>query len=87
VRVSAGYGLSDIELGVMDGPFGGIEYQPLSFLQVSGEYDAVEFNSSVKLFTPQGTLPYDVTASLSYQLYSGHNTDEQNIWNAALSVP
>ncbi|ELB2872685.1 YjbH domain-containing protein [Vibrio alginolyticus] len=87
VRVSAGYGLSDIKLGVMDGPFGGIEYQPLSFLQVSGEYDAVEFNSSVKLFTPQGTLPYDVTASLSYQLYSGHNTDEQNIWNAALSVP
>ncbi|ENK3106584.1 YjbH domain-containing protein [Vibrio alginolyticus] len=87
VRVSAGYGLSDIGLGVMDGPFGGIEYQPLSFLQVSGEYDAVEFNSSVKLFTPQGTLPYDVTASLSYQLYSGHNTDEQNIWNAALSVP
>ncbi len=47
----------------------------------------MEFNSSVKLFTPQGTLPYDVTASLSYQLYSGHNTDEQNIWNAALSVP
>ncbi|WP_246540814.1 YjbH domain-containing protein [Vibrio alginolyticus] len=87
VRISAGYGLSDIGLGVMDGPFGGIEYQPLSFLQVSGEYDAVEFNSSVKLFTPQGTLPYDVTASLSYQLYSGHNTDEQNIWNAALSVP
>ncbi|MFH4548198.1 YjbH domain-containing protein [Vibrio alginolyticus] len=87
VRISAGYGLSDIGLGVMDGPFGGIEYQPLSFLQVSGEYDAVKFNSSVKLFTPQGTLPYDVTASLSYQLYSGHNTDEQNIWNAALSVP
>ncbi|MDW1713145.1 hypothetical protein R7E76_26120, partial [Vibrio sp. Vb2865] len=27
------------------------------------------------------------TASVSYQLYSGHNTDEQNIWNAALSVP
>ncbi|ASO17667.1 TPA: hypothetical protein GRI80_03855 [Vibrio parahaemolyticus] len=87
IRLSAGYGLSEIELGVMDGPFGGIEYQPLSFLQISGEYDAVEFNSSVKLFTPQGTLPYDVTASVSYQLYSGHNTDEQNMWNAALSVP
>ncbi|WP_274012857.1 YjbH domain-containing protein [Vibrio parahaemolyticus] len=87
IRLSAGYGLSEIELGVMDGPFGGIEYQPLSFLQISGEYDAVEFNSSVKIFTPQGTLPYDVIASVSYQLYSGHNTDEQNIWNAALSVP
>ncbi|MDF2153135.1 YjbH domain-containing protein [Vibrio sp. CAU 1672] len=87
VRLSAGYGQSDIALGVMNGPFGGIEYQPFRFLQVTGEYDSVEFNSSVKVFTPEDTLPYDITASLSYQLYSGHDTDEQNIWNAALSVP
>lgn len=32
----------------MDGPFAGIEIQPLSFLQLTGEYDATEFNSSVK---------------------------------------
>lgn len=87
VRVSAGYGQSDIPLGVMDGPFGGIEYQPFDFVQLIGEYDAVEFNSSVKVFTPEELLPYDMTASLSYQIYSGHETDEQNIWNAALSIP
>ncbi|MGI3078576.1 YjbH domain-containing protein [Vibrio alginolyticus] len=87
VRFSAGYGVSDIDLGVMNGVFGGVEYQPLSFLQFTGEYDAVEFNSSVKVFTPEDILPYDMTASLSYQLYSGHETDEQTIWNAALSIP
>ncbi|MGR2667459.1 YjbH domain-containing protein [Vibrio campbellii] len=87
VRISAGYGQSDISLGVMDGPFGGIEYQPFDFVQLTGEYDAVEFNSSVKVFTPEELLPYDMTASLSYQIYSGHETDEQNMWNAALSIP
>lgn len=87
IRFSAGYGQSDIPLGVMDGAFGGIEYQPLDFVQITGEYDAVEFNSSVKVFTPEELLPYDMTASLSYQIYSGHETDEQTIWNAALSIP
>ncbi|ARR45961.1 hypothetical protein CAY59_15900 [Vibrio campbellii] len=87
LRVSAGYGQSDIALGVMDGAFGGIEYQPFDFVQLTGEYDAVEFNSSVKVFTPEELLPYDMTASLSYQIYSGHETDEQNMWNAALSIP
>ncbi|MFV8429892.1 YjbH domain-containing protein [Vibrio owensii] len=87
IRVSAGYGVSDIMLGVMDGPFGGLEYQLFDFFQLTGEYDAVEFNSSVKVFTPEELLPYDMTASLSYQIYSGHETDEQNMWNAALSIP
>nr|WP_196333629.1 YjbH domain-containing protein [Vibrio campbellii] len=87
LRFSAGYGVSDIELGVMDGVFGGVEYQPFRFMQLTAEYDAVEFNSSVKVFTPEELLPYDMTASLSYQIYSGHETDEQTIWNAALSIP
>ncbi|MHA2732485.1 YjbH domain-containing protein [Vibrio campbellii] len=87
LRFSAGYGISDIELGVMDGAFGGVEYQPFRFMQFTAEYDAVEFNSSVKVFTPEELLPYDMTASLSYQIYSGHETDEQNMWNAALSIP
>ncbi|MFB1084243.1 YjbH domain-containing protein [Vibrio diabolicus] len=87
VRFSAGYGQSDIPLGVLDGPFGGVEYQPFDFFQITGEFDSVEFNSSVKVFTPEELLPYDMTASLSYQIYSGHETDEQTIWNAALSIP
>ncbi|EJG0778686.1 YjbH domain-containing protein [Vibrio parahaemolyticus] len=87
LRFSAGYGISDIELGVMDGAFGGVEYQPFDFIQLTAEYDAVELNSSVKVFTPEELLPYDMTASLSYQIYSGHETDEQNMWHAALSIP
>ncbi|MCE7728129.1 YjbH domain-containing protein [Vibrio campbellii] len=87
IRLSLGYGQSDNVLGVLDGPFGGIEYQPFNFVQFTGEYDSAEFNSSVKVFTPEELLPYDITASLSYQIYSGHETNEQSIWNAALSVP
>lgn len=86
-RLSVGYGQSEIPLGVMNGPFSGLEYQPFDFVQFTGEYDAVEFNSSVKVFTPEELLPYGMTASLSYQIYTGHETDEQNIWNAALSIP
>lgn len=87
VRISAGYGQSDIPLGVMDGPFGGVEFQPFNFIQLVGEYDSEEFNSSVKIFTPKELLPYDITASLSYQLYSGHETDNRSVWNAAFSIP
>ncbi|TOI46746.1 hypothetical protein CGI63_01390 [Vibrio parahaemolyticus] len=87
LRLSIGYGKSDNVLGALDGAFGSIEYQPFDFVQFTGEYDSAEFNSSVKLFTPESLLPYDMTASLSYQVYSDHDTHEQAIWNAALSVP
>ncbi|MFW1431993.1 YjbH domain-containing protein [Vibrio parahaemolyticus] len=87
LRFSAGYGISDIKLGAMDGVFGGVEYQPFRFMQLTAEYDAVDFNSSVKVFTPKGVLPHDISASLSYQLYSGHDADEVTVWNAAFSIP
>ncbi|ENJ1791050.1 YjbH domain-containing protein [Vibrio parahaemolyticus] len=87
LRLSIGYGKSDNVLGVLDGSFGSIEYQPFDFVQFTGEYDSAEFNSSVKFFTPESLLPYDMTASLSYQVYSDHDTDDQAIWNAALSIP
>ena len=87
VRISGGYGQSDIPLGVMDGPFGGVEFQPFNFIHLVGEYDSEEFNSSVKIFTPKELLPYDITASLSYQLYSGHETNNRSVWNAAFSIP
>jgi len=87
LRLSIGYGKSDNVLGALDGVFGSIEYQPFDFVQFTGEYDSAEFNSSVKFFTPESLLPYDMTASLSYQVYSDHDTDDQAIWNAALSVP
>jgi len=35
-------------LGALDGAFGSIEYQPLSWLQVGGEYDTKEWNGVIK---------------------------------------
>lgn len=88
LRASVGYGQSEERLfGVLDGAFAGVEYQPLSFLQLTAEYDSVEVNSSVKLFTPNGFLPNDIIASLGYQLYSGHENDDSSIWSAAVSIP
>ncbi|EHD0128239.1 YjbH domain-containing protein [Vibrio alginolyticus] len=87
LRISAGYGESDISLGVTNGLFGGVEYQMADFIQLVGEFDAVEFNSSVKVLTPEEFLPYDMTASLSYQIYSGHESDGSSVWSAALSMP
>lgn len=88
LRISAGFGQSEERLmGVLDGPFGGFEYQPFDFVQLVGEYDSVEFNSSIKVFTPDNLLPNDTTASLSYQIYSGHESDGSSVWSAALSIP
>lgn len=89
LRISAGYGVSNLEndIHVLDGVFGGVEYQPFDFVQLVGEYDSVEFNSSIKVFTPDNLLPNDITASLSYQIYSGHESDGSSVWNAALSIP
>lgn len=88
LRISAGFGQSEERLmGVLDGPFGGFEYQPFDFVQIVGEYDSVEFNSSIKVFTPDNLLPNDITASLSYQIYSGHESDGSSVWSAALSMP
>ncbi|MFT5881262.1 MAG: hypothetical protein ACI86X_002401, partial [Moritella sp.] len=92
VRFSAGYGQSDLAMGIMDGPFGSIELQPLSFIQLVGEYDAAQANAAVKLFTPEDFLPYGAQFALQYQLYSEHestqqNKTNQNIWGLNASLP
>ncbi|HIF9071215.1 TPA: YjbH domain-containing protein [Photobacterium damselae] len=86
VRLSAGYGQSEQALGVMDGPFAGAEWQPLSFVQLVGEYDASEFNAMAKLFTPEGFLPFGAQMSFDYQLYTGHDSD-QTVWGINAAVP
>jgi hypothetical protein len=73
VRVSAGYGKSEMSLNVMNGGFGAIEVQPLSFMQFVGEYDASQINGAVKVFTPEDFLPLGAQVALQYQLYTGHD--------------
>lgn len=65
LRLSGGYGKSDLSLGVLDGPFAGAEWQPFDFVQLTGEYDAQEFNAAVRLMTPQDMLPYGAQLALS----------------------
>ncbi|MCG3864906.1 MULTISPECIES: YjbH domain-containing protein [unclassified Photobacterium] len=87
LRLSAGYGQSSLASGIMNGPFGGAEWQPLSFLQITGEYDAAEFNANAKLFTPENLLPYGVQLSLDYELYTGHKNSDQTVWGINAAVP
>jgi hypothetical protein len=92
VRFSAGYGKSELSMGIMDGPFGSVELQPLPFAQLVGEYDSAQANAAVKVFTPDGFLPYGAQVALQYQLYSGHestqpNKTNQNIWGVNASLP
>ena len=90
VRLSAGYGQSELSLGIMEGKFASIEVQPLSFMQFVAEYDAAQLNGAVKVFTPEGLLPLDAQLALQYQLYTGHDDSSdanQTMWTVNASVP
>lgn len=90
VRLSAGYGQSELSLGIMEGKFASIEVQPLSFMQLVAEYDAAQLNGAVKVFTPEGLLPLDAQLALQYQLYTGHDDSSdanQTMWTVNASVP
>ncbi|MEZ9303793.1 YjbH domain-containing protein [Vibrio breoganii] len=87
LRLSGGYGQSDLSLGVLDGPFAGAEWQPFDFVQLAGEYDAQEFNAAVRLMTPLNILPYGAQLAAQYQLYSGHENQDQTLWGVSASVP
>lgn len=51
IRTSLGYA-KGTEEGALDGAFGSVEYQPLSWLQLGGEYDTREWNGVVKAAYP-----------------------------------
>ncbi|WP_261817996.1 YjbH domain-containing protein [Vibrio gallicus] len=87
LRLSGGYGHSDLSLGVLDGAFAGAEWQPFDFVQLAGEYDAQEFNAAVRLMTPRDMLPYGAQLAAQYQLYSGHENQDQTLWGVSASVP
>lgn len=47
IRASIGYAQGD-NVGSLDGPFGSVEYQPFSWLNIAGEYDSNDWNSAIK---------------------------------------
>ncbi|WP_394242544.1 YjbH domain-containing protein [Vibrio astriarenae] len=96
-RLSLGYGHNDDESSYehqmgsdyLSGVFGGIEYQPLSWLQLVSDYDGTGLNAGVKAFTPSSWLPWGLTANLTYQAYSDSSTAERdNQWfGVGLTLP
>lgn len=87
LRLSAGYGRSEQDLGVLNGAFAGVEWQPLSFMQLVGEYDANALNAGIKLFTPQGMLPYGAQLSMDYMIHTEHETEKDHVWGISASMP
>ena len=47
IRASVGYAKGD-NLGSLNGSFGSLEYQPLNWLNISGEYDTHDWNAAIK---------------------------------------
>jgi len=62
-RTSLGYAKGS-ETGSLDGIFGGVEYQPFSWLQLSSEYDTRDWNMALKTFynTQLGNQPLTLGA-------------------------
>jgi hypothetical protein len=68
-RTSLGYAKGS-EKGSLDGVFGGVEYQPFSWVQLSGEYDTREWNMALKTFynTTLGRQPLTLGAMVKSSL-------------------
>jgi hypothetical protein len=90
IRLSAGYGKSELSNDILNGAFGLIEAQPFPFVQLLAEYDASKINSAIKLFTPEGLLPLNSQLALQYQIQTGHDDtsdDNQHMWSINASMP
>ncbi len=87
LRISAGYGQSDLALNVLNGPFGGIEWQPFPFMQIIGEYDSQSWNVGGKLVTPKNWLPMGMQASMQYLVATGHENADEKMWATNVSIP
>ena len=88
LRFSAGVGKSESRLGQLNGPFGGVEWQPLDWLQFLAEYDANSVNLGAKLFTPQQWSPAGWQAYTSVQAYQQENHTERDYWfGVGVKVP
>lgn len=88
LRFTAGAGTSESPLGQLDGPFGGVEWQPFGWLQLLAEYDANSVNLGAKLFTPQQWSPNGWQAYTSVQAYQQEDRAERDYWfGVGVKVP
>lgn len=80
LRFSAGAGKSDSRLGQLSGPFGGVEWQPLDWLQFLAEYDANSVNLGTKVFTPATWSMSGWQAYVSAQTYQQEKRSARDYW-------
>ena len=77
-RFSAGYA-GDRATGQMDGPFAGIEWQPLDWFALQAEHDADAFNAAAKVTVPKKWL-YDIgELTFTSRFYSSSDYAEDDI--------
>nr|WP_086938028.1 YjbH domain-containing protein [Thaumasiovibrio occultus] len=86
IRVSAGYGKSTLTGGIMEGAFGGFEWQPIEGIQLVAEHDSTEVNTAIRVVTPDGFLPAGAKLGAQYVPWTGHG-ETTDIWNLNASVP
>lgn len=92
-RFSVGFGKgserNQMGSDYLDGPFGGVEYQPWQWLQLVADYDGSGTNVGAKLLTPSGWLPYGWQGNLTWQAYSDSETpNRDNQWvGVGLTLP
>ncbi|MCK4441249.1 MAG: YjbH domain-containing protein [Sulfurovaceae bacterium] len=82
-RFSLGYGSGEKR---MEGLFGGVEYQPLSWVQLVADYDGEETHSGIKLSYPLHLLDKDIEFGLFVKNSYGYNKSHFDI-GAMIYVP
>lgn len=87
-RFSAGVAKSDRPYGIMDGVFGGVEYQVFDWFSLQAEHDAEAFNAGAKITIPKKWL-YDIgELTFTSRFYSNTDYSEQDTyWGVNFSMP
>ena len=87
-RINAGMSNSQSGLGQMNGPIGGVEWQPVDWLQLLAEYDGSSRNIGLRLYNPAAWLPagWQVSSSLLAK-QSEARAEKDYWWGVALKIP
>ncbi|KZN51405.1 YjbH domain-containing protein [Pseudoalteromonas luteoviolacea] len=87
-RFSLGASQSEHQTGMMNGPFGGIEWMPVDWFAFQVEYDAEAINSAARVVIPKEWL-FDLgELSLTSRFYSSTDFDEDDIyWGVNFKAP
>ncbi|TMP31438.1 hypothetical protein CWB99_04075 [Pseudoalteromonas rubra] len=87
-RFSTGVSTSKSEIGMMDGVFAGIEWQPLDWFALQVEHDAEAVNAAARVTVPKAWL-FDLgTLTLTSRFYSStDHSDKDTYYGINFSMP